>query len=330
MRSMKQEVDRMPRKVKGFTLIELIVVMATFSIIMFGAMSLMNPVNKVFVTTSRTESVSAAADNIRRYLELNLRYAECVTITNTEPTIQGLRGFIDSHYDGKVIKDASGALVPASGDLYVIKINNANGGQIDQTRYSYTAGDSKGAYLTDPTINYATVNFTERTEWAVNKAFYEDYHFNVSLGLYELVDNKLELMAGANPVDKDNFSFTITGYPYRYSDDASLLVDRTFTSEIDGMGNTVQYYKYDPGFTFSANMALQNVNDSKTYIAYSWIDDGSGNMINEVDADGNTVFNTIKRMDAGGSCFSQSGITNYVEADEIYIIYTYVGEDIIS
>lgn len=45
----KQEVESMKQKqLKGFTLVELVVVMAIFSMIMFGAMQLMDPVSKIF------------------------------------------------------------------------------------------------------------------------------------------------------------------------------------------------------------------------------------------------------------------------------------------
>ena len=42
----KQEVESMKQKqLKGFTLVELVVVMAIFSMIMFGALQLMDPVS---------------------------------------------------------------------------------------------------------------------------------------------------------------------------------------------------------------------------------------------------------------------------------------------
>ena len=54
----KQEVESMKQKqLKGFTLVELVVVMAIFSMIMFGAMQLMDPVSKIFQRTSNYETV---------------------------------------------------------------------------------------------------------------------------------------------------------------------------------------------------------------------------------------------------------------------------------
>jgi prepilin-type N-terminal cleavage/methylation domain-containing protein len=61
---------------KGFTLIELIIVMAIFSIIMLGAMSLVDPVSTIHSRTSATEKTSAYAENIELYLKGSLQYAD--------------------------------------------------------------------------------------------------------------------------------------------------------------------------------------------------------------------------------------------------------------
>ena len=57
------------KRVKGFTLIELIVVLAIFSVIMFGAMSLMTPASKIMTNTENMENGSAAVSSISKYLE---------------------------------------------------------------------------------------------------------------------------------------------------------------------------------------------------------------------------------------------------------------------
>lgn len=322
----------MQHKVKGFTLIELIVVLATFSIIMFGALSLMNPVNKIFVTSSRTENISAASDNIRRYLELNLRYAECVALSNTAPSDEDLVRFVNQHYDGKLVLDENDNLVSASGSMYVIKIDNTNGGKISKTSYTYVAGDSKGEFTTDTSQAYGTtVTQVESRDWEINKAFYDDYHFNISLGLYDLIGDKLEQDPLAVPIDQDNLAFTITAYPYRISSDGTVITDRTFVTETDDDGNTSSFFKYDPGYVFSASMALNNVKDDRSYISYSWVDDGSGTntKVVEADANGNVKYDVNRTVSTGAPCFSHSDVSEYCEPGEIYIIYTYMGDDII-
>lgn len=64
------------KKLKAFTLVELIVVMAIFSMIAVGALALVKPSMELFGDTSEQEEVTACTDNIKRYIEDNLRYAD--------------------------------------------------------------------------------------------------------------------------------------------------------------------------------------------------------------------------------------------------------------
>ena len=90
------------KKVKGFTLIELIIVMAVFSVIMFGALQLIEPTSRIYTRSYNQENASAAVDNIKRYLEEELRYAEAIRIQGTEPTQEELVDFVNDYYNGKV------------------------------------------------------------------------------------------------------------------------------------------------------------------------------------------------------------------------------------
>jgi len=68
----------MKKKLKGFTLIELIMVMALFAIIMYSVLQLMDPVTKYFVRSSNFEGSTACYDNLKRAVEGNLKYADRV------------------------------------------------------------------------------------------------------------------------------------------------------------------------------------------------------------------------------------------------------------
>lgn len=65
-------------KLKAFTLIEVIIVLALFSLIMFSVVQLLDPVSKFFVRSSNYESTNACLDNISRAVEGNLKYADRV------------------------------------------------------------------------------------------------------------------------------------------------------------------------------------------------------------------------------------------------------------
>ena len=68
----------MRNKLKGFTLIEMIIVLLLFSIVMFSVVQLLNPVSKFFVRSSNFESTTACTDNMKRSIEGNLKYADRV------------------------------------------------------------------------------------------------------------------------------------------------------------------------------------------------------------------------------------------------------------
>ena len=68
------------RSLKGFTLVELIIVMALFSLVMFSVAQLLSPVSKFYVRTSNFESSTACIDNMKRAIEGNLKYADRVRV----------------------------------------------------------------------------------------------------------------------------------------------------------------------------------------------------------------------------------------------------------
>ena len=88
---------------KGFTLLELIIVIALFSIIMVSVVKLLDPVSKFFVRSSNFETTNACIDNMRRSIEGNLQYADrvwlCEKKTPYEYTpVPGVTGVKKSDY----------------------------------------------------------------------------------------------------------------------------------------------------------------------------------------------------------------------------------------
>lgn len=68
------------KRLSGFTLLELVVVMAIFSAIAVGALAMIRPAMQLFHKTSAQEGAAADIDNISRYIQDNLRYADRVNI----------------------------------------------------------------------------------------------------------------------------------------------------------------------------------------------------------------------------------------------------------
>lgn len=83
---------------KGFTLTELIVAMAIFSILMVFVLSIADPVSKIFKNASVAEKTYSYANNIQLYLQTHLEYAEDVVVATGDriDTLGNKNGSVDS------------------------------------------------------------------------------------------------------------------------------------------------------------------------------------------------------------------------------------------
>lgn len=354
----------MRSKAKGFTLIELIIVMATFSIVLFGALSLVEPIRKIFDKAYDAEDVSASATNILNYLDMELRYAEHIKVQTTTPTQDDLINFVEMNYDGKIIpqdNDISHA-VPASGELYILEVDNTQGAVINKWVLSYTAGDSllpavNNTGLTAPgtpidcvvsTFDYAHPTVAS----AINKAMYDEVHFNLSIGNYVMDDEKKLVRDDAfynaytevamQALSKDNFGFTLTPYSY------SVKGGTVKTGKTDAASDaTDKRSAFDGSYVYSRSIGLLNAKDAVTgrplYYKYNYT-------ASSTDPRGYEVAKATTGEDAGNYTIADSydsnaganahgldlsaipagtdELTNRIEPAHVFFIYTYSGNDV--
>lgn len=159
--------------VKGFTLIELIIVLAIFSIIMTLVMSFIDPVSKLMTKTSTRERTAAYVDNIGEYVSKSIRPAQNLWIYehglngDNEETL--VKDFVNTYYDGAVALDGVN-LVPLNLKVHVLKLINEDDGDLKAGRiyesvYDLEAGEGKPnsfKYLDKHT--YKEVNVTGWSE----------------------------------------------------------------------------------------------------------------------------------------------------------------------
>ena len=115
---------------KGFTLIEMIVVVAVFGLILAAALAIVGPVTNIFKSTSTYADSAACVDNISMYIEDNVRYANRVDICNkvcaTDETNfinTRVKEFSEKYYLFDK-QDYRASQYVSDEKIYVMKINN--------------------------------------------------------------------------------------------------------------------------------------------------------------------------------------------------------------
>lgn len=174
------------KKLKGFTLIELIIVLAIFGIILSVVMSLIDPVSKVMKRASTKERTAAYSDNICEYITNSVTYARFIRV------YEG--GFVQKNDLGKIEAIAGDNLLeqernaakllieqmlndavdckgnPVRGTVHVLKFINDNidstgdgnddlfEGHVYDSSYTFTAGTK----LYDSEMNVVDVDEQSR------------------------------------------------------------------------------------------------------------------------------------------------------------------------
>lgn len=186
----------MKKKLKGFTLLELVIVMAIFSVIAVGAMAMIRPAMQLFNKTASQEGASADIDNISRYIQDNLKYADRVNVyhgydltgvsgdkmvdkmLNTEITDilpvltynESTNTYEKTYTNAKPLEFFSKYYYDDSAECDGKKVNVmeiANDGFV--TIYTY-----KFEYKSNGSVSN---NFIEST--SINREFYDDYIFSI-------------------------------------------------------------------------------------------------------------------------------------------------------
>ncbi len=197
----------MKKQVKGFTLIELIVVLAIFSVILFSAMSLMTPASKIMFSASTNEAGNAYTTNIATQLENEFGSAEYLDCYNTIENMDArVRDFAEFYYEG-ILRSGSTTAAPnyGTGLIHVMVIDN--------TTNPSNSTIQKYVYNADFTTNAVSVtrDTTRDVPSAINKAAYDDYNYEIKMGNWDDSNWTDEITNGIldNASQASGFTFTI-------------------------------------------------------------------------------------------------------------------------
>ncbi len=350
------------KNLKGFTLVELIVVMAVFGIIMLGAMQFLDPVNKMMKGASLQEANSATVDNIKRYFEGTLRYADAVYVHNGDLKYydvsgahiidtslpesarqqQAVEDFVNSCFTNRV--DSSND--PIEGKVYVMKIDNDNQGKITESVFDFTAGydyndwNSSTSTWDIPQNHPASVSAVSIDTPVINDVYYKDYSIFASIG-YNTVnvihDGDVSYALPAKVTDDQYFGHIAEVGSYGFS---PSMFSFTFVTYKNNDGADVYHHTIDgdqvfgsPYSSANASLALMNINsafggDYRSNLDYSPVRrNGNGKSPTDmVDDDGDSFWDYIPIAKANphssNAYFATYDEDNIAGGNNIYIIYT--------
>lgn len=309
------------KKIKGFTLIELIIVMAIFGILLIGVMTLIDPVSKTMTNTAVQGNNAASVNNIKEYLENSLKYSEYIAVHNGGYSIVNPSGgrsasdeqaavqeFVDDYYKDRIDNTDS----PITGTVRVLKIDNADGGRIYESSYDFTAGQTYVDNVGNEQIvagKGSVVTYNNDQVSVINDVYYDNYSYFIRLG-YNQSEPMQEAVASAAPFnlapsDDATFYYTMlsevrddTGNSALYPFSQAMFSMSVMTYQNDGafMGTfdltddpatayneaqTVQVFR-SPVYLANSTMSLPNMNSATVFKkAYGIQRDTSGNPITD-------------------------------------------------
>lgn len=266
---------------KGFTLIELIIVLAIFSVIMTLVMSFIDPVSKLMTKTSVRERTSAYVDNIGEYVSKSIRYAQNIVIY--EHGLVGgnekelVRDFVDTYYNGGV-DDTFNSL---KGKVHVLKLINEDdgglqAGKIYESVYDFKAGNGipRKVYYNPSTKTYDDP--AGRTEQQMREAGYT-------------VLNEIDF-----PTDDRHAKVDIS------SQDISVINDEHFKDY--SYYYQLGIYSFDPdtdvysSMTSDEKKAYDKVSSKYFYSRLNQVTDSGGNVIDGGVSEYQLVMNVVSYM----------------------------------
>lgn len=226
------------KKLKGFTLIELIIVLAIFGIILSVVMSILDPTSKIMRKATTRERTAAYADNISEYITNSVTYAKYIRVYNgdfckaTDESVpltgsvvdqekQAAKDLIDEMLNDAVDKDGN----PVKGQVHILKlinstVNDAAGtlteGKIYESVYNFKAGAYVMENIPDPANPGSFIPDRKDLEAieiydnasnnpiinrdVINPEHFEDYNYFYKKGFYTLdpIEEPAKYSKGSN------------------------------------------------------------------------------------------------------------------------------------
>lgn len=180
----------MKNKFKGFTLVELIVVMAIMSIIMAGVMQLFTPMRTIFVDTTQYEAQRSAQNGVVKYITESVRFSADLgiynnTITSAADAVDAFATQYCTSYGvdsakETAVKDA----IKKHAEVIIIANDSGNSHRYASKTYTGRLIRRKGvgtatSVPADPALNSSA--YTDDWRIAMGEAYYGANTFSIAL-----------------------------------------------------------------------------------------------------------------------------------------------------
>ena len=330
------------RNPKGFTLIELIIVLAIFSIILTLVMSFIDPVAKLMSKASIKERTAAYVDNIEEYVDNSIHYAKFVRVYNggftdavdeavSTDEATAVKSFVDWFLGGVVDPDGN----PITGKARVMKLINNDvdldgdavvdleAGHIYESVYDFTAAESYEKFVGTGTY-VGTGTFDADGNEIMKEVMKREVHIRPG-GADSVITAVSQNKPSINPEHFKDYNYyyklgfynleSIPSTDPAYLDAGKRAYYSKLNPMTDGAGNKIEYDS-NTGKNFALNVvAYQNQTGGKTSVSY----DTDGDSVDDTTED---VFKSPCHMSTASMAFINAIRTNEATSAPFYKLKT--------
>ncbi|MCM1329095.1 MAG: prepilin-type N-terminal cleavage/methylation domain-containing protein [Ruminococcus sp.] len=266
----------MIKKLKGFTLVELVVVMAIMSILMVAIMNMWKPAREIYVDSTQYEAQRTAQNGVVQYITESVRYATDMGVYNTSSMTasNAAKAFAEAYCDANGYKKTDATnLTKIYKHLEIIMIDNktphyskdfkgrvvrrkvdGTSTVINQPIYTATT-DGKNQVIVPSNSN------TWRT--ALSEAYYGENTFNITFDISDATNGMLGISVSSTRNGKRDISnASITNASVTANVTKGAVLCRNLTSTNGGVSKPgifdTDTTKYTGGNTENAYIVFVN------------------------------------------------------------------------
>lgn len=294
------------KKLKGFTLVELIVVMAIFSIIMAAVLSILQPVSNVYSNTANYEHARASSDNVRTYVEDSLRYADRMKVVANAANISEAESEAAAIITGLQNVDGSDRIATPDNPIYIMEINND------------VNSENQMGYITIYKYDNGSAMSSKSIFKSINTNLYDNYGYSFVICTDDAVDHSVYNMWD---IDKSTHITEADAETEAYKNDSIVKCPGYFTTFNSQMQLEIYKYNYktssyeDTTYSSAITFSMLNLRDKTEQFEIHYDSEGNQFFPGQNGYDTASIICPVTKQ-----CYQ--GVVDKASGNNIYFIYT--------